>query len=128
MNTSYFLFMIYFIWIDTITRKQHHINRSVEDDPFALDGFGDCMFEFEIFKIQLLSFSLQSLLQLQSSVLVVIIQIFQMKKINMITLCHHFIVNRLAFCLKHLKDPLCRRWQCTRSTNTWWSSSTNKWR
>ncbi len=52
MNTLYFqfLFTIYFIWIDTITRKQHHINRSVDDDPFALDGFGDCMFEFEIFQ------------------------------------------------------------------------------
>jgi hypothetical protein len=36
MNTSYFqfLFTIYFISIDTIARKQHHINRSVDDDPF----------------------------------------------------------------------------------------------
>jgi hypothetical protein len=36
MNTSYFqfVFTIYFISIDTITRKQHHINRSVDDDPF----------------------------------------------------------------------------------------------
>jgi hypothetical protein len=43
MNTSYFqfLFTIYFISIDTITRKQHHINRTVDDDTFALDGFGD---------------------------------------------------------------------------------------
>jgi hypothetical protein len=40
MNTSYFqfLFTIYFISIDTITRKQHHLDRSVDDDPFALDA------------------------------------------------------------------------------------------
>jgi hypothetical protein len=52
MNTSYFQFRfsIYLISIHTIKRKQHHINRSVDDDPFALDAFGDCLFEFEFSK------------------------------------------------------------------------------
>lgn len=29
----------------TILRKEHNISRPIGDDPFALDGFGDCKFE-----------------------------------------------------------------------------------
>jgi hypothetical protein len=32
--------------IDTIIRKEQSISRPLGDDPFALDGFGDCMFFF----------------------------------------------------------------------------------
>jgi hypothetical protein len=69
MNTSYFqfLFTIYFISIDTIACKQHHINRSVDDDPFALDGFGGFMFEFEFSKFNCCFSFLKPLFQLESS-------------------------------------------------------------
>ena len=30
------------IYLDTILRKEHSISRTMGDDPFALDGFGDC--------------------------------------------------------------------------------------
>jgi hypothetical protein len=42
------ILIINFIYSDTNIRKDRSIARTFGDDPFALDGFGDCKFRILI--------------------------------------------------------------------------------